>query len=136
MRIKFIFFLFAAPVFCLACTSGGSIKLNELEYPVSMSAYLYDENAGLVSAGKGLEVLKSFIFSKTFYGTLADISNDKEITANIQKHIKEANGSGVINLHFVIANNNDSRCCVPYIPRWPGRRTEVTVIGDIVRYTK
>jgi hypothetical protein len=126
-------------MFCLACAgSGGSIKLDELEYPVSMSAYLYDENARLVSAGKGLEALKSFTFSKTFYSifySLADISNDKEITANIHKRIKDANGSGVINLHFVIANNNDSRCCVPYFPLWPGR-TEVTVIGDIVRYTR
>jgi len=106
---------------------------------MSMSPYLYGSHGENLSVGNGLEHLGSFFFFKNYYGILmglAPLSDDKEINETIQGKIKELNGDGVVNLHFMVSNNNAANtCCLfLYIPFWPGV-TEVKVGGDVVRYT-
>ena len=126
---------------CFSCTTGskGTIKLTDVDAPMSMSPYLYGSSGENVSIGNGLEYLGGFFFVKNFYGILAGLaplSDDKEINENIQSRVKELNGDGVVNLHFMVINNNaaNSCCLFLYIPFWPGA-TQVKVAGDVVRYT-
>ena len=139
--LKFFLFIVFVPVLCFSCISGskGKIKLADVDAPMSMSPYLYGSKGENVSIGNGLEHLGSFLFVKNFYGIfagLSSLSNDKEINDNIQNKIKELNGDGVVNLHFMVTNNNDANACCLflYIPFWPGV-TEVKVSGDVVKYT-
>jgi hypothetical protein len=126
-------------IFCLACLgSKGAIKIEEVDAPMSMSPYLYGENGESLSVGNGLELVDSFLLNKAYYGILysnVGLSNDKDLSEKIQKRIKDANGDGIINLHFIVENDISYVCCLTQIiPFIPGT-TDVTVIGDIVRYT-
>jgi len=138
---KIFFFIILLSTLCFSCVSGskGKIKLANVDAPMSMSPFLYGPRGENVSIGNGLEHLGSFFFTKNYYGILGGLvtlSNDKEINDHIQNKIKELNGDGVVNLHFVTTNNNTTNdCCLFfYIPFWPGV-TEVKVGGDVVKYT-
>jgi len=139
--LKNFLFIVCLSALCFSCASGskGKIKLADIDAPMSMSPYLYGYKGENVSIGNGLEHLGSFFFFKNYYGIfwgLAPLSDDKEINENIQNKIKELNGDGVVNLHFMVTNNNTANtCCLfSYIPFWPGV-TEVKVSGDVVKYT-
>ena len=139
--LKNFLFIVCVPALCFSCVSGGKgkIKLADIDAPMSMSPYLYGSKGENVSIGNGLEHLGSFFFVKNFYGILFGqmaLSDDKEINDNIQNKIKELNGDGVVNLHFMVTNNNSANTCYLflYIPFWPGV-TEVKVSGDVVKYT-
>jgi len=138
---KNFFFIACLSALCFSCASGskGTIKLENVNAPMSMSPYLYGPNGENVSIDNGLEHLGSFLFVKNYYGILAGLvplSNDKKISEDIQNRIRELNGDGVVNLHFVVANNNVANNCIVfvYIPFWPGL-TKVKVWGDVVRYS-
>ncbi|MCL2026641.1 MAG: hypothetical protein FWG92_07545 [Leptospirales bacterium] len=139
--LKNFFFMACLFALCFSCTTGskGTIKLANVDAPMSMSPYLYGPRGENVSIDKGLEYLGSFLFVKNYYGIIAGLvplSNDKKINENIQNKIRELNGDGVVNLHFVVTNNNTANNCniFLYIPFWPGV-TEVKVGGDVVKYT-
>ena len=138
---KNFLFMICLSALCLSCGSGskGIIKLENVDAPMSMSPYLYGPRGENVSIDNGLEYIGSFFFTKNYYGIIAgrvSLSNDKEINENIQNKIKEMNGDGVVNLHFMVTNNNlaNSSDLFLYIPFWPGV-TEVKVGGDVVKYT-
>jgi len=140
-RFKNFFFMICLPALCFSCVTGskGTINLANVDAPMSMSPYLYGPRGENVSIGSGLEHAGSFFFIKTFYGILwgnAPLSDDKEINDHIQNKIRELNGDGVVNLHFMVTNNSITNdCCLfYYIPFWPGA-TEVKVSGDVVKYT-
>ena len=140
--LKKFLFIVGLSALCFSCVSGskGKIKLADIDAPMSMSPYLYGSKRENVSIGNGLEHLGSFLFVKNFYGIFfgqVALSDDKEMNDNIQNKIKELNGDGVVNLHFMITNNNAANdCCLfLYIPFWPGV-TEVKVSGDVVKYTE
>jgi hypothetical protein len=139
--LKKFLFIALLPALCFSCITGsrGKIKLTDIEAPMSMSPYLYGPNRENVSIGNGLEHLGSFFFFKNYYGMfvgLVSLSDDKEINENIQNKIRELNGDGVVNLHFMVTNNNMANtCCLfLYIPLLPGI-TEVKISGDVVKYT-
>ena len=142
MRTLKIFLLIAClTALCFSCITGskGKIEMANIDAPMSMSPYLYGHNRENVSIGNGLEHLGSFFFFKSYYGMFAgfvSLSNDKEINENIQNKIRELNGDGVVNLHFMVINNNIANtCCLfLYIPFIPGV-TEVKISGDVVKYT-
>ncbi|MCL1912056.1 MAG: hypothetical protein FWG13_07615 [Leptospirales bacterium] len=126
---------------CFSCVSGskGEIKLENVDAPMSMSPHLYGPGGENLSIDNGLEYLGGFFFFKNYYGILGGIiplSNDKDVNETIQNKIKELDGDGVVNLYFMVSNNNTANaCCLfMYIPFWPGA-TEVKVGGDVVKYT-
>jgi len=140
-RYKKFFLMICLSALCFSCgsISKGTIKLEDVDVPMSMSPYLYGPRGENVSIGNGLEHLGSFFFVKNYYGILnglVQLSNDKEINEKIQNKIRELNGGGVVNLHFMVTNSNMANrySCFLYIPFWPGV-TEVKVSGDVVRYT-
>ena len=139
--LKNLLLIACLPALCFSCmtSSNGKIELADINAPMSMSPYLYGPDRENVSIGNGLEHSGSFFFFKNYYGMFAglvSLSDDKEINENIQNKIRELNGDGVVNLHFMITNNNMANtCCLfLYIPFVPGV-TEVKVSGDVVKYT-
>ena len=140
-KVKILKTFFFIACLSASCVSGsrGEIKLENVDAPMSMSPYLYGPRGENLSIGNGLEHLGSFFFFKNYYGILAGLaplSNDKDVNETIQNKIKELNGDGVVNLHFMVSNNNvGNECCLfIYVPFWPGV-TEVKIGGDIVKYT-
>ena len=140
--LRTLLFITCLSALSASCVSGskGKIKLEKVEAPISMSPYLYGPEGENLSIGSGLEHLGSFFFFKNYYGILGglvSLSNDKDVNETIQNKINELSGDGVVNLHFMVSNNNlgNNACWILlYIPFFPGI-TEVKVGGDIVKYT-
>lgn len=99
--------LFAITTLQISCTGARiNLKADNLKYPVSMSEGMYDERLKLVSDNYGYEIVDEFSFSvsrvTTFWSLLSfgfiSLGSDEDISAEINKLVKEKGGDGVVDL--------------------------------------
>lgn len=118
------------------CTGGrGTVRFDDLEYPASMSGYLYGPDQRSLSPKK-LEVVGEFSQDARFWGMLfsmVPLNGSLDLSDEINREIAQADGDGVINLSV-----RSDGCGLNYIPAlsllpfWPGC-ADVTVEGQIVK---
>lgn len=137
---KYLVLLALSTIFLAGCAGArGVIELNSLAYPVSMSAYLYDQNNNIVAKEQALAVVDKFTYRKTAWGilwTLVPLSDDRDIADAINEKLKETGGDGIINLSLTAEecgfNIFSTTFLLSVLPFWPGC-VNVTVEGEIVR---
>ena len=112
------------------------IKFDDLNYPVSMSAFAYGEKGEILVKGNDLKVISDFSFSKTmwylFYGNLS-LSDNKEFVEEMNQFILKNKGDAMIN--FKIQNQHcflDLFIILNYIPLWPNCH-KLNLSGEVVR---
>ncbi len=129
----------ALSLFCLvACAGGrGAIGFDSLQYPASMSGYLYNSEGhalppeSFVIADHFSKQLK--IWGLAYSWAPVTKGSDTDVSGVLNAAIKKARGDGVIYLTVT-----STRCwmnnvpIVTLLPFWPGC-ANVTVEGEIVR---
>ncbi len=141
MKTYKLLMVLTAIAFLSAGCSGarGTIKLDDLKYPASMSPYLYGPDFQVVAAGKELEVIGKYENSKTYVGflwTLLSIGNDSSFIETLNEEIKKQNGDGIVNVKVNVSDTTLNQIPVTMlIPIWPGA-AKVKITGDIVRLRK
>jgi len=108
-----------------------------LNYPVSMTPYIYDKNEKILVENEDLVIVRELGARQNlwgiFYGIIPLGNGNKNIMHKINSQIQKSGGAGVIN--FTIASNE---CELLYLfplsllPVWPGC-TRVVVRGDIIK---
>lgn len=119
--------------------ANGNIRLGNLKYPASMSAYLYGPNKEIVVKGKELKVVSNFLYEKSIWGimyTAIPLTGDLDdvLTNEMNEAVINADGDGIINV-AVTAQENCGISRIPvinWLPIWPGR-VDITVNGEIVK---
>lgn len=133
-----VFLLVSALAFLAGCGAGAWARLDfdDVKYPLSMSAYLYDSDYKVVAKDKELEVVAPFEYSKRFWGlfySIIPLSNDKEIVAAINREVDKVGGDGIINLSVTASNCKfNSFPIISAVPVMPGCVDSV-VMGEIVK---
>ncbi len=115
----------------------GQIKLNKLNYPVSMSAFIYGKKGDILLKGdERLKKISNFSFSKLMWSifyTGISLSDDQIFVNELNRSIENEKGDGMIN--FKLKN---SACFLNYIflfnllPFWPGC-AHITISGEIIK---
>ncbi len=116
--------------------SKAVIKLEDLKYPASMSAYIYNSQGKILSVGSGLNKIGNWKFKKKFWSigySYLDLSGDSEVAESMNAAIREANGTGIVNFKA-----ESERCGYSYIPIFPilpvfPECIDVKFEGDIVK---
>ena len=135
MNNKYLFFICLLLVLLSGCAGVRSnIIFDNLNYPLSFSKVLDSTNDYKNSK---LILVKSFQLDKIFWGifySLISITDDYDISQDLNELIMKNNGIGIINL-TIVSNSCELNFFWPYtvLPFWPGC-TKVTFSGDIVRY--
>ena len=124
------------------CTSTkGVIGFEKLNYPASMSAFLYDANYNTVMKGKELETLNSFKYRTTYWSLaygLIPLNPADRISDTLNKMVDYYGGDGIINLSVTIEHGDLNKVVsflmyLPgYIPAFPSG-AKITVTGEIVK---
>ena len=113
----------------------GNVRFDSLEYPASMSGYLYGPDDRTLSP-LSLQVVSEFEHGGRMWGVLyswVPLTRSLDVSDAINREIEQAGGEGVINLSVTTDG-----CAINYIPAlsllpiWPGC-ADVTVAGEIVR---
>jgi len=125
-----------------ACSSTtGILKFSSLQYPASMSAFLYDKNDKIVMKGDNLETIEQFTIKKTFWSLaygLIPLSQEESISQKLNEKIKANGGDGVINLTVTIEHGVTNKIFsflmyIPsYVPILPST-ARVSISGEIVK---
>ncbi len=127
--------------FCGCCVSKGALNFSTLEYPTSMSAYLYDQNQDVVMKDRELESIHSFEFKKTFWNLaygLIPLTKEESISDTLNFLVEKYEGDGIINLTISIEQGFISKLSglflfVPsYFPIFPSS-TKITISGEVVK---
>lgn len=125
-----------------SCSSTkGALGFERLNYPASMSAFLYDQNQNIVVKGTELESVYSFKIKKTFwsfaYG-LIPLVPKHDICDSINAVVNEFKGDGIINLTVTIEQGVVNKVysfllyLPSYIPIFPSS-ADITVSGEVVK---
>jgi hypothetical protein len=124
-------------LFLFQCTgSRAEIKLEKVEVPVSLSAFLYGEDGQVLVKNKSLKVIGKFKYEKRFWGilwTMIRLSNDDDVSNEINKQVNAQGGDGIINL--MVESDYCSLNAFPFLgllPIWPGC-TIATFNGEIIK---
>ena len=138
--ISSIFFYFIIQI--VGCSSyKGMLKFDNLKYPASMSAFLYDKNNKVVMRGKELDSISSFKYKKTYWSLaygLIKLTNEKSLNDSLNAIIKRTNGDGIINLKVKIEQGVTNKIysfllyLPSYIPIFPST-AKITVSGEVVK---
>jgi len=96
------------------CSAGirGSLQLKELEYPASLTGYLYTKD-GRILDDKDYETVQKFQYNNTYWGILygyITIPGDKALINAMRDSIKSSNGDGLVNIVITVQN-----CKINYI---------------------
>ncbi len=121
------------------CYGGarGIVRFNELDYPASMSPYLYGPNNEILVKDRDLSVIKPFrlevIYTAIFY-SLVSLAPDKDVGEQINASVDSCGGDGVVNVKIRskpgLTNYMHPLTLLPF---WPSYTT-VVVEGYIVKY--
>lgn len=126
----------AAITGCGMAGSRGSMSLDNLAYPVSMSPFLYGPRGESVEKGKDLAVVGKFEYVKYHWGILYSavaLSGTGDIGEAINAEIARLHGDGMVNLTVTAKNGFlNSIPIFNLLPIWPGF-TRLEVEGDIVK---
>ena len=123
-----------------ACSGArGNIVLKDVNYPISMSPYIYDKNGQALSINKGLLYNEGLFIEKTYYGTfytVLKLSGDADVAKQINDKMAESNSDAIVNFHYIV-DQGGTNCCVPFTwhPIWPGT-AKVFIMGDMVKISK
>jgi hypothetical protein len=117
--------------------SRGKIQFDDLQYPASMSPYLYGPREEILAESKDLVVIKKFRFEKNswnlMYG-LISLANNNDIAERINHEISLSGGDGILNVEITTKNGIMNYIYIlNLLPLWP-TYTKLTVEGDIVKY--
>lgn len=125
-----------ALAFLLGCAGGrGDVRFDSLEYPTSMSGYVYGPDGRALSP-KSLDVVAEFEHQVRFWGMLfswVPLNGNVDLSEEINRDVEQAGGEGVINLS--VTSEGCPTNYVPalsLIPMWPGC-ADVTVACQIVK---
>lgn len=122
--------------------SKGTIRFDTLEYPASMSAFLFDQNQNIVMKGRDLETLSTFEFKKHYwsliYGLVPLNKPEAEICNYLNEVIEKDLGDGIINLSITIEHGIAEKITsfVMFIPNLlpiVPSSTQITVTGEVVK---
>ncbi len=109
--------------------------MDQLEYPTSLSGYLYDEKNEPIRIDKGLKKVGEVESSKRFWSLLygqAQLSDQMALFADFNAKVKNSGGIAVVNLQV-----ENSACILNHffvlnlLPFWPGC-TVIELKGDAV----
>ncbi len=134
-------------VILCAVISGGfgcvgnrqTVKLNGLDYAVSMTPTIYGNDGGIRADGVGLQVVGDIEVSHRYWSlvySFVPLGDTKQQIQNFNRIIESRGGHGVIN--FEIENegcdmNNFAYVIVPAVlPFFPGC-SKITLRGKIVK---
>ncbi len=93
----------------IGCASGSiKLKANNLDYPVSMSKGMFDENLDVKTENRGLKVIDDFSFTVTrtglFWGlfnfSFSKTGSTEDISQKLNNIVKEKGGDGIIDLQI------------------------------------
>lgn len=138
MRI-FVCTLFALIAFNRCIGSRHTVKMDEMNYAVSMTPIIYGSDGNMRSEGFGLDKLADIEVTHRYWSLLYSFVPFGDTTAQVRKFnaaIARHGGQGVIN--FSVENegcepNNFAYLVVPaVIPFFPGC-SKVTMRGRVVR---
>jgi hypothetical protein len=116
-----------------------TVKLNELEYAVSMTPTIYGNDGGIRADGVGLQVVGDIEVSRRYWSlvySFVPLGDTKQQLQDFNRTIAARGGHGVIN--FEIENegcdlNNFAYVVVPAVlPFFPGC-SKITLRGKIVK---
>ena len=132
-----IIIILSLSVFVLRCAGASSfVRFEDVQYPVSLSAFLYDAEGQPVYPGQRLEKVGTIEYEKTIWASgygHVEFSYYTDPGGIINEQVQGAQGDGVINL--VIATEPcalNAFLVFSFIPFWPGCAS-VSISGDIVK---
>ena len=132
----FLIFLSLCPAGCSG--SRGYLKFEKLEYPVSMSSRIYDQQGRILSGGKDLAIVKKkFFIERTYWGIFYSLipltGPGKEIGDDLNEIIRRYRGNALVNVRI------SSRSCylnyfipLSILPFWPGCSV-ISISGDVAK---
>ena len=128
---------------CWALTTG-KLTFSKLNYPASMSAYLYDQNYKSVVKGQDLDSVGYFCISKSFYSIVygaVKLNSENKLVNSINTIVDHYQGDGIINLKVTIEHGYLDKiysfmlylpCWIPIVPS----NAKITVEGEVVKLRK
>ena len=141
ISISFVILILVMLLPAQCAGGGGVVRLQNAEYPVSMSPYIWGPGEESLSIGNGLERARRLYIHDSFWGimwTKVSLSDDSGITAEMNEKVKEAGGVGVVNFSIIgrecAANGSWTMGFIflSWLPIFPGC-TDVFIQGDIVK---
>lgn len=124
------------------CSSTrGVLSFNSLQYPASMSAFLYDQNQHVAMKGKELDSISSFKIKKTYWSMaygLIPLTKGESISDSINAIVEQYKGDGIINLTVKIEQGVVNKIysflfyLPSYVPIIPSS-ADITVTGEVVK---
>lgn len=139
-----IVFVFTITLFSGCCFTKGVVKFDALQYPTSMSAFLYDNNRNVVMKGRDLESLYSFKFKRNYWSLvygLVQFKQKETICDSLNAVVNKYKGDGIINLtitvdHGIVDKISAIFMYIPhYIPILPSS-AKVTISGEVVKLNR
>jgi hypothetical protein len=121
---------------CSTIGVAGTLELDDLIYPVSISPHLYNEKGKIVSEGNGLTKIHHWKYQKKFWGiawSLIELTSDKDIAESMNQTIALHKGTGMVNLTIgAMSCRNFTVPILVILPIFPACNN-VTIEGDIVK---
>lgn len=145
--MKYLTYKFIASVALLGFVWGcagarGSISMDASNYPVSMSAYLYDKDYKILAKDKELAVIDKFTYQKTAWGifwNIIPLTKNDDVADAMNKKANELKADGMVNFRVTVApcftNNYFYWTYLDFIPLVPGC-ADLTIEGDFVRLSE
>jgi hypothetical protein len=117
--------------------SRGLVRFNELNYPASMSSYLYGPNDDILAVDRDLIVIKRLRvevnYPAIFY-SLAPPMHARDVGKQINSEVGNCGGEGIVNVKISSHTGYTTHMHpLTLLPFWPSF-TKVVVEGDIVKY--
>lgn len=135
-RFAFACLVLASLSLMLQCAgSRGSIRFDKLEYPVSMSGFIYGRYQQIRIKDTDLEQVGQFSFTRRQWSigyTFISLSDQSAFEQAINEAIRSARGEAMVNLEVQSVNCSlNGTPGISLLPFWPGC-AEITFIGEIV----
>ncbi len=124
--------------------SSGYLTFKSLDYPASMSAFLYDQNMNSLVKDENLKTVYSFTIKKTCwalgYGFIP-LNSANYITDSLNLIVDKYSGDGIINISVSIEQSiiNKVYSFFLYIPAifpFMPSAADITVTGEVVKVIK
>jgi hypothetical protein len=117
--------------------SRGIVRFNELDYPASMSPFLYGPNNEILAKDRELMVIKHFrleVYYMAIFYSLVSPLHIRDVGKLINTEVENCGGDGVVDVK-ISANTGPTTYMHPLtlLPFWPSYTT-VVVEGDIVKH--
>jgi hypothetical protein len=134
-------FLYSLILLSGCSSTKGILSFNTLQYPASMSAFLYDQNQDVAMKGRELDSLFSFKIKKTYWSLaygLIPLTKGESISDSLNAIVEQYKGDGIINLTVTIDQGVVNKIysfflyLPSYIPIIPSS-ADITVTGEVVK---